>query len=101
MRRSPSSSSTKLNDQLFDSANKANKYANILMPANAQIGNISYVLVAVVGGLLALNGIGGFTLGGLASFSFNRSFTMPINQVSLGELYRWLWPEQTVFRAAG
>ena len=73
-----------LNDQLFDSANKANKYANILMPANAQIGNISYVLVAVVGGLLALNGIGGFTLGGLASFlSFNRSFTMPINQVSM------------------
>ena len=73
-----------LNGQLFDSANKANKYANILMPANAQIGNISYVLVAVVGGLLALNGIGGFTLGGLASFlSFNRSFTMPINQVSM------------------
>ena len=73
-----------LNDQLFNSANKANKYANILMPANAQIGNISYVLVAVVGGLLALNGIGGFTLGGLASFlSFNRSFTMPINQVSM------------------
>ena len=72
-----------LNDRLFDSANKANKFANILMPANAQIGNISYVIVAVVGGLLALNGIGGFTLGGLASFlSFNRSFTMPINQVS-------------------
>ena len=74
----------KLNDQLFDSANNANKYANILMPANAQIGNISYVIVAVVGGLLALNGIGGFTLGGLASFlTFNKSFTMPINQVSM------------------
>lgn len=46
----------KLNDQLFDSANNANKYANILMPVNAQIGNISYVVVAVAGGLLALNG---------------------------------------------
>lgn len=72
-----------LNDQLFDSANQANKYANILMPANAQIGNISYVIVAVVGGLLALNGVGGFTLGSLASFlTFNKSFHMPINQVS-------------------
>ena len=73
----------RLNDQLFDSANNANKFANILMPANAQIGNISYVLCAMVGGVLALNGIGGFTLGGLASFlTFNKSFNMPINQVS-------------------
>ncbi len=73
----------KLNDQLFDSAYHANKFANILMPANAQIGNISYVLCAIVGGVLALGGVGGFTLGGLASFlTFNKSFNMPINQVS-------------------
>ena len=73
----------KLNDQLFDSAYNANKFANILMPANAQIGNISYVLCAIVGGILALGNIGGFTLGGLASFlTFNKSFNMPINQVS-------------------
>ncbi len=72
-----------LNDQLFESANQANKFANILMPANAQIGNISYVIVAVVGGILAIGGVGGFTLGGLASFlTFNKSFSMPINQIS-------------------
>jgi ATP-binding cassette subfamily B protein len=54
------------------------------MPVNAQIGNISYVLCAIVGGGLALNGIGGFTLGGLVSFlTFNKSFNMPINQVSM------------------
>ena len=74
---------SRLNDQLFQSANSANKFANILMPANAQIGNISYVLCAMVGGALALGGIGGFTLGGLASFlAFNKGFNMPINQVS-------------------
>ncbi len=73
-----------LNDQLFDSANNANKYANVLMPVNAQIGNISYVLCAIVGGALAMNGVGGFTLGGLASFlTFNKSFNMPINQISM------------------
>lgn len=73
-----------LNDQLFDSANKANKFANILMPINAQLGNISYVLCAMVGGLLALSGFGGFTIGKLASFlTFNKSFNMPINQVSM------------------
>ena len=73
----------RLNDQLFDSANNANKYANILMPANAQIGNISYVLIAVVGGAIALSGWTGLTLGKLASFlSFNKSFNMPISQVS-------------------
>lgn len=72
-----------LNDQLYESANNANKFANILMPINAQIGNISYVLVAMLGGTLALTGFGGFTLGGLASFlTFNKSFSMPINQVS-------------------
>ena len=73
-----------LNDQLFDSANKANKFANILMPINAQIGTISYVLCAMMGGLLALAGFGGFTIGKLASFlTFNKSFNMPINQVSM------------------
>ncbi len=72
-----------LNEQLYDSASKANTYANVLMPANAQIGNVSYVLIAVFGGVLALNGWTGLTLGKLASFlSFNKSFNMPINQVS-------------------
>ncbi len=72
-----------LNDRLFESSDKANMFANILMPINAQIGNISYVLCAMLGGLLALKKVGGFTLGGLASFlNFNKSFNMPINQVS-------------------
>ncbi|MDD7025319.1 MAG: ABC transporter ATP-binding protein, partial [Oscillospiraceae bacterium] len=51
----------KLNDQLFESADNANKFANILMPVNAQLGNISYVMCAIIGGILALNGVGGFT----------------------------------------
>lgn len=72
-----------LNEELFDSANKANKYANLLMPVNAQIGNLSYVIIAVVGGILALSGVTGFTLGGLASFlAFNKSLNMPISMVS-------------------
>lgn len=72
-----------LNEELFNSASNANKYANILGPINAQIGNISYVLCAVVGGALALNGIGGLTLGALASFlTFNKSINMPISQIS-------------------
>lgn len=72
-----------LNDQLFHSADNANKFANIAMPANAQLGNISYVIVAIVGGIIAINGFGGFTLGGLASFlTFNKSLNMPISQVS-------------------
>ena len=62
---------TRLNDQLFDSANNANKFANILMPINAQLGNISYVLCAMVGGILALNGIGGFTIGGSCNVSLH------------------------------
>ncbi len=72
-----------LNEELFASANSANKFANMLGPVNLQLGNMSYVVCAVVGGILALNHTGGFTLGGLASFlAFNRSFNMPINQVS-------------------
>ena len=73
-----------LNNELFDSADKANTYANILGPINAQLGNISYVVCAIVGGAFALSGFGGLTLGGLASFlTFNKSFSMPINQISM------------------
>lgn len=73
-----------LNDELFVSADNANTFANVLMPINAQIGNISYVICAMVGGILALNSIGGFTLGGLVSFlTFNKSFSHPITQVSM------------------
>jgi ATP-binding cassette subfamily B protein len=74
----------KLNDELFDSAYQANKFANILMPVNAQIGNVSYVICTIVGGLIAIVGnFGGVTLGTLASFlSLNKSFNMPINQIS-------------------
>ena len=72
-----------LNDRLFVSADRAHTFANFLGPINAQLGNISYVVCAIVGGILALNHVGGFTLGGLASFlTFNKSFNMPINQVS-------------------
>ena len=73
-----------INNNLFVVADKANTYANFMGPINAQLGNVSYVLVSIVGGMLALNGIGGFTLGGLASFlTFNKSFNMPINQISM------------------
>jgi ATP-binding cassette subfamily B multidrug efflux pump len=73
----------KRNEKLFDSANNANKFANILMPVNAQIGNVSYVLCAIVGGLMALKGGFSLTIGKLVSFlTFNKSFNMPINQIS-------------------
>lgn len=72
-----------LNDQLCDSACQANMFANIMGPVNAQLGNLSYVICAVVGGMLALTGISGLTIGGLASFlTLNKSFNMPINQIS-------------------
>lgn len=73
-----------LNDKLFDSAYNANKFANILMPINAQLGNISYVLCAIVGGVLAFNHFAGLTLGGLVAFmTFNKNFSQPINQISM------------------
>lgn len=72
-----------LNDQLFDSASNAHVYANVLMPIMGNIGNISYVLTTMVGALLAIGGVGGLTLGGLASFlQLNRSFNMPVSQVA-------------------
>ena len=72
-----------LNNDLYASDYNANRYANILGPINVQLGNLSYVVVAIVGGLVAINGIGGFTLGSLASFlTLNKSFQQPINQIS-------------------
>ena len=73
-----------LNDKLFDSSYNANKFANILMPVNAQLGNVSYVLCAIAGCLLfVMSGGIWITLGRIVSFlSFNRSFIMPINQLS-------------------
>ena len=73
----------RLNEELFESAKNANQYVNILGPLSMQLSNVSYVLCALAGGALALTGFSGFTLGGLASFlSLNRSFTMPINQIT-------------------
>ena len=73
-----------LNDRLYDSAYKANKYANIIGPINAQLGNLSYVVIAIAGGIFAINGIAGLTLGGLVSFlTFNKNLNMPINQISM------------------
>ncbi len=73
-----------LNEELFQSAYKANAYSAIIGPINAQMGNASYVVVALVGGLMALNSFAGFTVGALASFlTFNKNFSMPINQVSM------------------
>lgn len=73
----------KINDELFESAYNANMYSNMLGPVNAQIGNLSYVLCALAGGVMALSGFGCLTLGKLASFlTFNKSFNMPISQVS-------------------
>ena len=72
-----------LNDNLFDSSYNANKFANCLGPINSQLGNLSFVLCTVVGGMLAIGGTTGLTLGRLASFlTFNKSFNMPIAQVS-------------------
>ncbi len=73
----------KLNDELFDSAYNANRFANAFYPVAMQIGNLSYVVCAVAGGIMALNSFWGFTLGGLVSFlTFNKSLINPIAQVS-------------------
>ena len=72
-----------LNRQLRESANNANKIANITMPVNANLGNISYVLCAVVGAILALSGFSGLTLGTLVAFlNLSKSFTQPVIQIS-------------------
>lgn len=73
----------KLNDRLRDSAKNANAMANIIMPINNNLGNISYVLCAIVGGVLALNGFSGLTIGTLVAFlNLNKGFTQPVTQVS-------------------
>lgn len=73
----------KLNEELCKNATEANKYANILMPILANIGNLQYVLIAVVGGLLALSGVGGLTVGAISSFLLlSKSFVHPIGQIS-------------------
>ncbi len=72
-----------LNDALYESADKANYLVNVVGPVNMQLGNVSYVVCAIVGGAMALSGMTGLTLGKLASFlTFNKSFNGPINQVS-------------------
>ena len=73
----------KINQELRESTKNANKVANILMPVNGNLGNISYVLCAVLGAVLALNGMGSLTLGTLVSYlNLNRNFTQPVTQVS-------------------
>lgn len=73
----------KLNDQLRDSSDKANRYANLLMPINANIGNLNYVFCAVIGAVLMLQGSWGMTVGTVIAFlGLNRNFTQPITQIS-------------------
>ena len=73
----------KLNEALFESANNANKYANIIMPVMGNLGYINYVLTALIGASLAIYGVGGFTIGGLAAFlQLTRIFNQPVSQVS-------------------
>lgn len=73
-----------VNDALFEASANANTFANVLMPIVMNIGYISYVLVAVVGSIFAMNNIAGLTLGGIAAFlQLNRSFTNPIGQISM------------------
>lgn len=72
-----------VNERLRNSTNKANRYANLLMPINANIGWISYALVAIVGAILGINGLAGVTIGTVVTFvGLNKSFTNPITQVS-------------------
>lgn len=73
----------KLNDKLCGNAEKANTFANIIGPINGNCGHLQYALIAVLGGILAINGIGGLTLGGIATFlQLSKSFTMPVNQIA-------------------
>ncbi|MBQ7507426.1 MAG: ABC transporter ATP-binding protein [Lachnospiraceae bacterium] len=73
----------RLNDKLLDSAYNANRFVNLIGPINAQLGNVSFVVVSVVGAAFAIPNLFGFTVGGLASFlTLNRSFAMPIVQIS-------------------
>ena len=73
----------RINERLRQSADMANRYANLLMPVNANIGWLSYTLVAIVGALLAMNGLAGVTIGTVIAFlGLNKSFTNPITQVS-------------------
>ena len=73
-----------LNEELCDSSNNANKFANILMPINAQLGHTSYVLCTVAGAFIAITGLTRLTLGGLASFlQYNQNFNRPISQISM------------------
>lgn len=73
----------KLNDELCDNATEANRYANILMPIMGNISNLQYVLIAIAGGALAVGGVGGMTLGAIASFlQLSKTFNMPISQVA-------------------
>lgn len=73
----------KVNEKLRNSTNKANSYANLLMPVNANIGWISYALVAIIGAILGINGLAGVTIGTVITFvGLNKSFTNPITQVS-------------------
>jgi len=72
-----------LNDELFENADKANTFANILMPVMGNIGNLEYVLVAILGAVLMLSGKTGLTLGGLVAFlSLTKSFSTPVNQIA-------------------
>ncbi len=74
----------KLNDKLQKSSENANKFANIVMPVNGQLGNLSYVLVAIIGATFAINGIAGVTVGSLVAFlSLSKSITMPLSQLSM------------------
>ena len=72
-----------INEQLFQSSYLANRFSNVLMPILGNLGNVSFVLTSIAGGSMALNGVGGLTIGGLMSFlQLNRSFIGPISQVS-------------------
>jgi len=72
-----------INEGLFENSTEANKFANILMPIMGNLGNLQYVLIAVIGGALAINNVGGMTLGAIAAFlQLSKSFTTPISQVA-------------------